>query len=166
MPNEDSALTRLGFVSMDSDEGDVYVRVGQVTATRISGPFYVRGESRVQHIKDGWCCKGEGGYLFGLEAAIFDQALVLRGNVQSLPSARVGVAYDQAAILPFGGFSFVSATILPSSTMPTGLGYASGTQRITGTPALGSEGSYYMEFQCIWEGVTRRVQRSVLAVYP
>jgi hypothetical protein len=65
-----------GYVDLPLDAA-AYTRQGQVMCARIVGPFLVRGQNSVDSISDGWLCRGEDGYLFGVEDAVFSSLFAI-----------------------------------------------------------------------------------------
>jgi hypothetical protein len=171
MPLGDASRVLDGFTGLTTEElaGDPYFRVGDVLCVKIDGPFNVRCKNSVDHVKDGWLCKGEDGHMFGVEAAVFWSQLTVHSDVQPLTfNAQVGVAYDHDVQVPVGDGqpTYTSFTLSPSTTLPTGLTFSPSTHHVSGTPAAATEGAYYLEFDAVFSSGSTSVQRNVVAVFP
>lgn len=157
-----------GYTQLPS-AGTVVTRVGTVEAVRITGPFLVRGRCSVDYIHDGWLCKGEDGYLFGVEDALFTGRLIIAPAVAKMGvPAQVGVAWDvEIGILGEGsGLAYTSLTLSAGTPLPSGLSYSSSTHHITGTPAAATQQAYYLEFNAVYDNGTAATLRYIFAIYP
>ena len=160
------------------ESAQLAVRHGNVEVVAITGPFLVRGRNHVDHIEDGWLVKGEDGYLFGVEDAVFDSQFAiapanLQNGIYTEAAMYEEVAltdYDLTIPTPPGGRTKASSA-KTFGTLPTGVTFSSGgasVDTLEGTPADGTGGvdskGYYIEVTVTWEDDSTNTYRYAFSV--
>lgn len=115
-----------------------YTRVGTVSATRMTGPFIVRGKNYTEQIKDGWLCRGEDGYMFGVEDAAFATLFAIETHtVTTSIGTGGGIDPPGVTVVDYGEDLEVTVTVDP--------GWEVDIVTVDGQPAVLTDSAYMFE---------------------
>ena len=146
-------------------------RVGTCTATRMTGPFHVRGPKHVDYIQDGWLCVDEQGDYFGVEDAVLSEVIHVpiptwTDTIVEELDGQVGVAYN-AGNAVYAGPTYTDHTVSSMSitygTLPAGITAAGTTDiELSGTPT--TAGAYYYEITWVYDDGRSIVERHTIFI--